>query len=184
MAFQRTEALTEIAFVSLQRVHQRGVTARDPPVRPLVVSRQPSQQVFLKLREADSRHPLRCSSSCSTRGPPLACGVRACGAMFPWRYQVKEHSWLPGKVEALAILGVASCELGAQTPAQPRWSAAVADSPLRPRPTACPAVPIGAPSVGCGFCVEHETGTGGHRCAGPTNASPPHRDMPRRRYHW
>ena len=59
MAFQRTQAMTDIAFVPLQRVHQLGVTARDHPVRPLVVSSQPSQHVFLKVREADSRHPLR-----------------------------------------------------------------------------------------------------------------------------
>jgi hypothetical protein len=50
MAFQRPQAMTEIAFVPLQRVHQLGVTARDHPVRPLVVSRQPAQKVFLKLR--------------------------------------------------------------------------------------------------------------------------------------
>ena len=50
MAFQRTQAMTEIAFVSLQRVHQLGVTARDHPVSPLVVSSQPSQNVFLELR--------------------------------------------------------------------------------------------------------------------------------------
>ena len=35
---------------------QLGVTARDHPVRPLVVSSQPSQHVFLKVREADSSH--------------------------------------------------------------------------------------------------------------------------------
>jgi hypothetical protein len=35
---------------ALQSVHQLGVTARDHPVRPLVVSSQPSQNVFLKLR--------------------------------------------------------------------------------------------------------------------------------------
>ena len=63
MAFQRLQALTDSAFVPLQRVHQLGVTARDHPVRPLVVSSQPSQHVFLKLREVDSSHPLRTLSS-------------------------------------------------------------------------------------------------------------------------
>ena len=50
MAFQRPQATTDIPFVPLQRVHQRRVTARDHPVRPLVVSSQPAQNVFLKLR--------------------------------------------------------------------------------------------------------------------------------------
>jgi len=50
MAFQRTQAMTDIAFVPLQRVHQLGVTARDHPVRPLVVSSPPSQNMFLQLR--------------------------------------------------------------------------------------------------------------------------------------
>jgi hypothetical protein len=65
MAFQRTEAMTHSACVPLQRAPQLGVTARDHPVRPLVVSSQPSQHVFLKLREADSSHPLRNLSSCN-----------------------------------------------------------------------------------------------------------------------
>ena len=50
MAFQRTQAMTDIAFVPLQRVHQLGVTARDHPVRPVVISRQSAQHVFLQLR--------------------------------------------------------------------------------------------------------------------------------------
>lgn len=50
MAFQRTQAMTDITFVPLQRVHQLGVTARDHPVRPLVVRSQPAQNMFLKLR--------------------------------------------------------------------------------------------------------------------------------------
>ena len=50
MAFQRPQAMTDIAFVPPQRVHQLGVTARDHSVRPLVVSSQPAQNVFLKVR--------------------------------------------------------------------------------------------------------------------------------------
>ena len=50
MAFQRPQATTDMTFVPLQRVHQLRVTARDHPVRPLVVSSQPAQHVFLKLR--------------------------------------------------------------------------------------------------------------------------------------
>jgi hypothetical protein len=50
MAFQRPQAMTDIPFVPLQRVHPLGVTARDHPVRPLVVSRQSAQNVFLQLR--------------------------------------------------------------------------------------------------------------------------------------
>ena len=49
MAFQRPQAMTDIAFVPWQRVHQLGVTARDHPVRPLVVSSQSAQNGFLKL---------------------------------------------------------------------------------------------------------------------------------------
>ena len=63
MACQRTQAMTDIAFVPLLRVPQLGGTARDHPVRPLVVSSQPSQHVFLKFREVDSSHPLRTLSS-------------------------------------------------------------------------------------------------------------------------
>jgi hypothetical protein len=50
MAFQRTQAMTDIAFVPLLRVPRLGGTAREHPVRPLVVRSQPSQNVFLKLR--------------------------------------------------------------------------------------------------------------------------------------
>jgi hypothetical protein len=50
MAFQRPQAMTDIAFVPPQRVHQLGVTTRNHPVRPLVVSSQPSQNMSLKLR--------------------------------------------------------------------------------------------------------------------------------------
>ena len=49
MAFQYPQAMTNIAFVPLQRVHPLGVTARNHSVRPLVVRSQPSQHVFLKL---------------------------------------------------------------------------------------------------------------------------------------
>ena len=50
MAFQRPQAMTAIALVPPQRVHQLGVTARNHPVRPLVLSSQSSQNGFLKLR--------------------------------------------------------------------------------------------------------------------------------------
>ncbi len=84
-----------MAFVPLQSVPQLGVTARDHPVRPLVVSSQPSPNVCLKLREADSSHPLCTLSSCNTldvrRKTPE--GLRAMSARG---HQLKEHQWRPG----------------------------------------------------------------------------------------
>jgi len=85
-----------MAFVPLQSVPQLGVTARDHPVRPLVVSSQPSPNVCLKLREADSSHPLCTLSSCNTldvrRKTPE--GLRALSARG---HQLKEHQGRPGK---------------------------------------------------------------------------------------
>ena len=50
MAFQRPQTMTHIAFVPLQSPHSLVVTARDHSLGPLLVSQQPSQDVFLELR--------------------------------------------------------------------------------------------------------------------------------------
>jgi hypothetical protein len=42
MAFERMQAMTEIAFVPLQRTYQLVMTTRDDPVSPLVIRSQPS----------------------------------------------------------------------------------------------------------------------------------------------
>ena len=50
MAFQRPQAMPDIAFVPPPRGHPLGVPARAHPVRPLVGSRPPAQHVVLQVR--------------------------------------------------------------------------------------------------------------------------------------
>ena len=47
--FQGAKAMADIALISLKGADQFLVAARDPPLRPLVVSGQPAQETLLQL---------------------------------------------------------------------------------------------------------------------------------------
>lgn len=47
--FQGLQAMTDIALIALYGAHEFLVTARDPPLGPLVVGRQPAQDTLVQL---------------------------------------------------------------------------------------------------------------------------------------
>jgi hypothetical protein len=56
VSFQGTQAMTDVAFVSVKGAYQLLMAIRDHAVAPLVVGGQPVQDPFLELGEAGERH--------------------------------------------------------------------------------------------------------------------------------